>query len=229
MFELVKVEKNDVYTDSLTIAIHSENEHESVKGHIKKHEERFLRMGTLPILNRESTGGRREQYYLLTEPQASFLITLLRNNDAVVNFKFELVNQFFAMRKLLLEKQNADWQQSRKLSKEARKKETDAIRDKLIPHAISQGSKNYKMFYTNYSRLVNLILGIPSGKRDNLTQAYIDAIRFMENAIENIISIEVDKGTFYKEIYYTCKAKCEVVRDLAFLPSLKHIGKEHKP
>ena len=175
MNKLVKIQRNDVYTDSLIIAMHSENEHESVKRHIKAHEEKFLRQGTLPILNRESTGGRREQYYLLNEPQASFLITLLRNTDAVVNFKFELVNQFFAMRKFLLEKQTAEWQQSRKLGKLTRKSEMDVIMEKLIPHAESLGSRNAGKLYMTYSKLVNMTLGIQAGQRDRLPQAYIDA------------------------------------------------------
>ncbi|HHY28093.1 MAG TPA: hypothetical protein GX523_15360 [Desulfitobacterium dehalogenans] len=41
---------------------------------------------------------------------------------------------------------------------------------------------------------------------------------------ENIISQEVDKGTYYKEIYQVCKAKCQIIKELAFLPSLKMIS-----
>jgi hypothetical protein len=75
-----------------------------------------------------------------------------------------------------------------------------------------------------YSKLVNATLGIEANQRENLPMAYIDAIKFLENAIENIISIEVDKGTHYKEIYLTCKAKCQIIKELAFLLSIKLIG-----
>jgi hypothetical protein len=75
-----------------------------------------------------------------------------------------------------------------------------------------------------YSKLVNATLGIEPGQRDKLPLTYVDAIRFLERAIENIISIEVDKGTFYKEIYQICKAKCQIIKDLAFLPSLKLVS-----
>ena len=75
-----------------------------------------------------------------------------------------------------------------------------------------------------YSKLVNKTLSIESGQRDNLPLSYVDAIRFLERAIENIISIEVDKGTHYKEIYHICKVKCNIIKELAFLPSVKQIA-----
>lgn len=52
-----------------------------------------------------------------------------------------------------------------------------------------------------YSKLVNLTLNIQAGQRDNLPLDYIDAIRFLERAIEDRISLDVDKSTYYKEIY----------------------------
>lgn len=75
-----------------------------------------------------------------------------------------------------------------------------------------------------YSKLINATLGIESGRRENLPLAYIEAIKFLERVIENIISLEVDKGTHYKEIYQVCKIKCRIIKDLAFLPSLKMIS-----
>ena len=42
---------------------------------------------------------------------------------------------------------------------------------------------------------------------DKLSLAYVGTIKFLERAIENIISIEVDKGTHYKEIFQVCKAE----------------------
>lgn len=75
-----------------------------------------------------------------------------------------------------------------------------------------------------YSKLVNTTLGIESRQRNNLPLAYIDAIKFLERAIENIIAIEVDKGTHYKAIYQVCKAKCQIIKELAFLPNLKQIS-----
>lgn len=141
-----------------------------------------------------------------------------------LKWKIKYINAFNAMENFIREKQSAAWQQSRLTGKKVRRDETDIILMKLIPLAESQGSKNAGKLYMTYSKLVNMTLGIQSGQRDNLPISYVDAIKFLENAIENIISIEVDKGTHYKEIYQTCKAKCQVIKELAFLPAIKQIG-----
>ena len=220
--KLVYVKTDDVFTTSDVIAENAEINYRSVQRTIENQLNRLEKFGQVrfeitPV--KYDRGTNEKKIYHLNEGQATLLITFLKNTDKVADFKTELVRQFMVMKRFILEKQTADWQQSRLTGKQARKAETDIITTKLIPHAESQGSKNAVMFYTNYSRLVNLTLGIEAGKRDNLPIAYIDAIRFMEHAIENIISIEVDKGTHYKEIYQICKAKCGIVKELSFLPA----------
>jgi len=168
--------------------------------------------------------GRKEQIYDLNETQATFLITLLRNTETVVAFKLALVQEFYRMRRFLMEKQTADWQQSRKIGKQSRKEETDVILTKLIPLAESQGSKNSGKLFMTYSKLVNSTLGIEAGQRDCLSVEYVDAIRFMERAISNIIAQESENGTHYKEIYQICKAKCGIIKELSFLPQPLKIG-----
>ncbi|MCL1995294.1 MAG: Rha family transcriptional regulator [Defluviitaleaceae bacterium] len=223
--ELVFIKKDDVFTDSLIIAQNSYNDHRSVKNHIQAHEAKFLTLGNLRIsnteINRAEKRGRKEEIYQLNEPQASFLITLLRNTEKVVDFKLELVTEFYRMRKLLLERQSAQWLEARNQGKLSRKNETDVILTKLIPLAESQGSKNADKLYMTYSKLVNKMLGIPVGQRDKLPYRYLSAIDLLERAIENIILSEVDKGTHYKEIYKICKVKCEILRELSFLPKLE--------
>ena len=61
MGELIVYEKkNDLFTDSFIIAEHSENEHESIKKHIREHEVRFKVLGKVAILNRtlDTKGGK---------------------------------------------------------------------------------------------------------------------------------------------------------------------------
>jgi len=151
-------------------------------------------------------------------------MTLLRNTEAVLNFKEALIDEFYRMRLFLMEKKTADWQQSRIIGKNIRKDETDIILTKLIPLAEKQGSTHAGKLYMTYSKLVNSTLGIQAGQRDNLPLTYIDAIRFMEHAIENIIAIESDKETHYKEIYQIVKAKLLILKELAFLPTLERIA-----
>lgn len=222
--ELVTIKRDEVFTNSIIIADETGYDHSVIQRKIRDFKDEFWQLGKLGYENRALPSGQKQKLYLLNEPQASYLLTMLDNRDKVRMFKFALVKEFYRMRKLIIERQTAEWHQSRITGKKARRDETDVILNKLIPLAESQGSKNAGKLYMTYSKLVNYTLSIESGKRDNLPMAYVDAIRFLERAIENIISIEVDKGTHYKEIYQICKSKCYIIKELAFLPSLKMIS-----
>lgn len=224
MNELVVVKRNEIYTSSLVISEGIERKHVSVVRNIQRYQGDLNDLGKVELAVIPSESGQKQNVYFLNETQAVFLLTLMDNSPRVIEFKKKLASEFVKMRQFILEKQSAEWQQSRLTGKQIRREETDVILTKLIPHAESQGSKNTGKFYINYSKLVNMTLGIEAGQRDNLPVLYVDAIRFLENAIENIISIEVDKGTHYKEIYQICKVKCQIIKDLAFLPSIKQLG-----
>ncbi|WP_018306342.1 Rha family transcriptional regulator [Desulfitobacterium hafniense] len=224
MNELVILKGNDAFTDSMVIANGTGYEHSVIQRKIRDYKNEFEQLGKLGFQDRPLPSGQKQRIYLLNEPQASYLLTLLDNRDVVRLFKLELVKEFYRMRQRIFERQTADWKQARLTGKQARREETDVILTKLIPLAESQGSKNAGKLYMTYSKLVNSTLGIESGQRENLPLSYIEAIKFLERAIENIISQEVDKGTHYKEIYQVCKVKCQIIKELAFLPSLKMIS-----
>jgi hypothetical protein len=181
-------------------------------------------LGKVELAVIPSESGQKQNVYFLNETQAVFLLTLMDNSPAVINFKKKLAQEFIKMRQFILERQSAEWQQSRLTGKQIRKEETDVILTKLIPLAESQGSQHPEKFYMAYSKLINATLGIEAGQRNALPLSYVDAIRFLERAIENIISQESDKGTDYKEIYQVCKAKCQIIKELAFLPSIKELS-----
>jgi phage regulator Rha-like protein len=224
MNELVKVKGNDIFTDSLVIAEGVGRKHDSITKAVKRYSKHLKEIGKVGLEVRASESGQNQNVYILNETQAVFLLTLMDNSPKVIDFKKRLAVEFVHMRHFIIEKQSAEWQQSRLTGKQVRHEETDVILTKLIPLAEKQGSKNAGKLFLTYSKLVNLVLGIEAGQRDNLPTPYVDAIRFLENAISNIVSIEVDKETYYKEIYQICKAKCFIVKELAFLPSIKQIG-----
>ena len=220
--ELVHIRKNDVFTNSWIIAENVGRDHASITYNIKKFLERFKKMGPIySSATQINEKGRPAEIFDLNEAQAIFLMTLMDNSEIVLDFKMQLAQAFVVMRKLILEKQTADWQQARAIGKSTRKFETDAIRDKLIPLAIEQGSTNYNKFYMTYSKLVNSVLKINSDMRETLPYHYVTTIDMLERIIENIISAEVEKGTNYKEIYQVCKAKCRIASELSFLPKLE--------
>lgn len=78
----------------------------------------------------------------MNEEQATFLMTLLKNTPVVVAFKKELVRQFYAMRRELVQRQV-----SRAKLAPTRRDMTDAIRD-CIPD-----SPHKDMYYRHYTDL----------------------------------------------------------------------------
>lgn len=214
MNQLVTMKGDSVFTDSLVIAEGTKNKHQNVKELIKKYENDLSDFGTLSVLNVESTGGRPEQFYQLNEEQATFLITLLRNSKVVVAFKKELVRQFYAMRKFILEKQSEQWQITRQQGKLTRKAETDTLK-RLVEYAKEQGSQNADKLYMTYSKLANKIANISS--RDNATVSQLNNLSLAENIILHCIELGISQGKHYKEIYQDSKKRLEMFKDIAFL------------
>ena len=106
MTNLVYLEPNKIdaepFTTSDVVAERTENNYRSVQRIIEKQITRLETFGvmrfeiTLP--KKGSGGGRPKKVYRLNEPQATLLITFLKNSDVVADFKTELVRQFYAMR-----------------------------------------------------------------------------------------------------------------------------------
>jgi phage regulator Rha-like protein len=137
--DLVILKGKEVFTDSYIIAEGTQNKHISIKELINNYRNDFLELGTLSVLNRESTGGRPEQYYLLSEEQSAFLMTLLRNSPIVVQFKKALVHQFYAMRRFIQEQQSSEWKFFRHQGKIVRLSETDTLKE-LVEYAKDRGT-----------------------------------------------------------------------------------------
>ncbi len=213
MYELIDLRKNDIFTNSKIIADVTDNKHHAIRELIKKYKSDIEDFGTLLILNEESTGGRPMEVYLLNEEQATFVITLLRNSKVVVQFKKELVRQFYAMRQLLMEKQSQLWTDTRQTSKENRLKETDVIKQ-LIDYAKEQGSTHSDKLYMVYTKLAKTVI---DDKRDNLTVREINNLTLVESIILQTIQAGISRQMYYKEIYKDCKDRIEKFIDIAYL------------
>ena len=120
---------------------------------------------------------------------------------------------------LLMERQSSDWLLIRQNGKLIRRNETDAIQ-KLIPYAESQGSKNARMFYVNYSALVNKQVGLKSKQRDIATWEQLQAIRMLEDMITRTIQELMAMDVYYKDIYKICKSKAEQFAQLTYLAAV---------
>jgi phage regulator Rha-like protein len=213
MYELVELKENDVFTNSKIIAEGTGNQHHAVREIIKKYRSDVEEFGTLRILNEESSGGRPMEIFYLNEEQATFVITLLRNSKIVVKFKKELVRQFYAMRRFLLEKQSKQWQNTRLINKENRIKETDVIK-MLVDYAKEQGSTHSDKLYVTYTKLAKSFIG---KKRDEMSVTDLNNLTLIESIILQTIEIDMSMNMNYKDIYTDCKNRIEKFADIAYL------------
>lgn len=119
----------DLYTTDEVIAECSGNKRESIQRKIRDNKtrlEHFGKVNTLvpdlengqdirkPIKSTFS-GGRHKKTYMLNEQQATFLVTLLGNTEQVLDFKENLVKQFFNMKQELLER-DIRWENGKLIS-----------------------------------------------------------------------------------------------------------------
>ncbi len=219
MNELVILKRDDIFTNSLIIARGTGNQHKSVIALIKKYIKFFERFGNLRFSDLKSTnpqGGRPTKVYYLNEQQATLLMTFLDNSEIVIKFKVELVRQFYEMRKILLEKQTALWQQTRLQSKENRLKETDGIK-LLVEYAKSNGSKNADKYYITFSKLANKAVGLDSNQRDTATASQLNNLILIEHIINHLIKEGIASQVYYKDIYKACKSRIETFKEVAYL------------
>ena len=191
MYELVELKGNDVFTNSKVIADGTNNQHESVVAIIRKYEKDILDFGNIDFSDLKSgKRGQPERVYYLNEEQATFVITLLRNSKIVVKFKKELVRQFYAMRRFILEKQSKLWGETRIANKENRLKETDVIK-LLVDYAKEQGSTHSDKLYVTYTKLAKSVIG---GNRDNITVSDLNNLTLVESIILQTIRIDMSMG-----------------------------------
>lgn len=214
MYELVELKGNDVFTNSKVIADGTNNQHESVVAIIRKYEKDILDFGNIDFSDLKSgKRGQPERVYYLNEEQATFVITLLRNSKIVVKFKKELVRQFYAMRRFILEKQSKLWGETRIANKENRLKETDVIK-LLVDYAKEQGSTHSDKLYVTYTKLAKSVIG---GNRDNITVSDLNNLTLVESIILQTIRIDMSMGMHYKYIYRDCKNRIEQFADITYL------------
>lgn len=219
MNTLVKFIGNDVFTDSMVIAEGTGNQHESVVSLIKTYWKKLERFGFIRFTDLKSgnpRGGRPTRIYQLNEPQATLLVTFLDNNEIVVDFKTELVRQFYEMRRLLMERQSPHWQETRLESKKNRRMETDEIK-LLVEYAKTHGSKNAEKYYMTFSKLANKAVGIPADSRDSLTTSQLNNLILIEHIIGEVIKEGIQGEMYYKDIYKACKAQIEQFKKVAYL------------
>lgn len=101
MNELVLLHHNEPMTTSLAIAEGTGVQHKNVLELVRKFAAELLEFGGVAFETRpfDTDGGvQYREVCFLSEPQATLLLTFMRNSEVVVRFKVELVKAFFALR-----------------------------------------------------------------------------------------------------------------------------------
>lgn len=105
MKALVQVVNEEPRVSHRVVAENTQNKQENINQMISKNLVYFEKLGEVQIIEKkvQTSGGMQMQKTIwLNEGQATFLMTLLRNNEIVLDFKFRLVHEFIKMRELLL-------------------------------------------------------------------------------------------------------------------------------
>lgn len=113
------------------------------------------------------------------------------------------------LKRELENKNNQQWLDIRKHGTLIRKNETDVIK-KLAEYAERQGSRNSRMIYVVYTKLVNGTVGIGSGMRNSTDIITLLKIAQLEAQVADLITKSMESEIQYKEIYQKCKILCQM-------------------
>ncbi|MBF7123343.1 Rha family transcriptional regulator [Pediococcus pentosaceus] len=193
---------DEPFTTADMIAEYAGVNRSSITRSIREHKQSLEKFGTLRFKNDElkenksvnSKRGRPFKNYMLNEEQATLLITFLQNTPKVIDFKIELVRQFYAMKTELLQRQLV-----RTSGKAGRREMTDTIKESPV-----LSDKWY--VYSNFAKLLyKTALGYDVSKLrearrvdkkatplDFLNKNELDALNKRQNQITTLIDLGMD-------------------------------------
>jgi len=223
MNNLVKLNGNNhAFTTSIILAEGAEIEHRSVIRLIQTHLNDLKDLGESGFEIHILKGKNRPiSYYELSEIQATFLITLMKNSKMVISFKKALTKEFFRMQKELARiasnQTNEQWLETRSAGKIPRRLETDVIKE-FIDYATEQGSKSAQMYYMNITKMENKALFIVEQKyknlRDVLGVVELSTIQNADHIVARALRDGMNNKLNYKDIYKLAKERVEMFAEL---------------
>lgn len=197
---LVFIENDTPVTTSLIIANGTKNQHESIIRLINEHTAHFKRWGQIYFSDLKSgnpKGGRPTRVAILNEQQATFLVTLLRNTDVVVEFKCELVDRFYKMREKLADMRSSGELERLKI-RQAGKVERKGLTDAIKPFADREHNLPQGLYYAIPTKFIQETLcGIPKGGRNDATGEQLSLLSLLESTARDIFQSADKKGDDY--------------------------------
>lgn len=207
------------------IAEHIGTTHKVTNNLIRTHKKKLESLGKVPF---QKAVGERKNLAYLNEDQAIFLMTLSKNTEQVVEFKYQLVKAFSELRRkqaiIDTNHAKAEWQQNRELGKLTHYDSTDTIKD-FISYATAQGSHGYQHNgYTIIGKMINSIMGIDD--RDSIDEQKLHLLSTAELICDRALENGMTGRLPYKTIYKQAKRDVET---FSALTAIKATGKEKAP
>ena len=222
MNNLVMIKDNDVVCDSFQVAKNFSKRHDKLIAEIRRMYQDQIgvfdpRNGGTKFFVETTHEIRRRQYpmFLMNRDGFSLLVMGFTGKKAI-EWKLKYIKAFNHMEQVLLQKQTPIWQDTRSLSKQIRKKETDTIK-LFVDYAKANGSTNAERYYTILTKLADKTSGIINGQRDSATLEQLNTLCMAENIIERCILDGISQQTAYRQIYQACKERLAQFTAIAFL------------
>jgi len=202
MSKLVFLEPNDLsetpFTTSKIIAEHGKVSHHAVTRLIQQHESSLSIFGKVRFKNEALPSGQSEKIYELNEQQSTLLITFMKNTKPVVEFKKNLVMQFFIMQKELMSRKV-----TRQVGKQAREALTNSIQGlPESPHKFRKYGQYtdmiYKIVFSKNAKQLRGQFGLPRNAdlRNRFTSFELERV----DKLEQQVSVLVELGHDYHGI-----------------------------
>ena len=129
-------------------------QHKNVLALVRSYAEPLAEFGEIAFQTRLNRQGRPTEYVMLNEPQASALLTLMRNSEKVVAFKFKLIGEFYRMRQALGQREHSLWKQLQALiAKEVESK----VRARFGSYLMHERKRDIPYYQQEHRRLETLI------------------------------------------------------------------------
>lgn len=217
---LVVSKKDDIYTNSVLISEKLEVPHRDLLRTIEKivkkqcASQRIENTQKFILSSFKNKMCREYPMYLLNEPAFIKLVMNLSGYEKAEIVQDMFIEAFVAMKRALLNKQNASWIESRDIGKEARLELTDTIKE-FVEYAETQGCTQSKFYYSTCTKMTYKALElIDQNKttpiRDMLTGMQLGFLMVAENIAQRALKEGMDQEMNYRDIYYYAKEKVTI-------------------
>jgi Rha family phage regulatory protein len=238
MKQLVEVHKGEVYCDSQNVADKFGYRHLHVTKVIKRlitdlDTIKGSQVEPLKYIEEEREyRGQKFKVYLM-DRRAFSLLSMRFTGPKALEWQIKFNDAFYLMEKTILlaesNKGNAAWVTQRKQGIEARKSETDTIKQ-FVDYAISQGSQSAQFYYKHMTvacyRCLNLVEAKQPKLRDTLAMMELNLLMMAEHIAEKSMQRHMAAGEHYKTIFVLVKQDLERFADAMLVERPKQIIKK---